>query len=113
MSAGWGIVPYGSGDWGSLNTIIPETGGVTTQHGWGTGVWNGSFGWGEPDLNTSPGVARGTIITPATGAVSIAGAAPAVALTRFVTPSTGSLSLAGVAPTVRRAFFITPAVYER
>jgi hypothetical protein len=30
VSAGYGLTPYGEGDWGSENTIVPGTGSVTT-----------------------------------------------------------------------------------
>ena len=31
MSVGYGIVPYGIGDWGSLYTVIPDTGAISSQ----------------------------------------------------------------------------------
>jgi hypothetical protein len=31
VSAGYGLTPFGEGDWGSENTIIPGTGSVTTS----------------------------------------------------------------------------------
>jgi hypothetical protein len=69
VAAGYGITPYGIGDWGSENTIIPDTGSVTTQHGWGIGAWNGDYGWGEATLNTAPIVQTG--IVPSGGTVLI------------------------------------------
>jgi hypothetical protein len=67
VSAGYGITPYGEGDWGSENTIIPGTGSVTTQHGWGIGAWNGNYGWGEADLNTAPTIERTNLFSPEQG----------------------------------------------
>jgi len=110
VSAGWGIVPYGAGDWGSENTITPDTGSITTLHGWGVGAWDGNYGWGEPDLNTAPTVDTGVI--PTGGAVLVGSAPVVVIVERVKTPGTAAVVIAGQIPEVRTDFFIQPAAND-
>jgi hypothetical protein len=110
VAAGYGITPYGIGDWGSENTIIPGTGSVTTQHGWGIGAWNGNYGWGEADLNTAPIVQTG--IVPSGGAVLIGSAPVVIVVERVKTPGTGVLGFVGNLPQLRVDFFATPAAND-
>jgi hypothetical protein len=110
VAAGYGLTPYGIGDWGSENTIIPDTGSVTTQHGWGIGAWNGDYGWGEATLNTAPIVQTG--IVPSGGTVLIGSAPVVIVVERVKTPGTGVLGFVGGLPQLRVDFFATPAAND-
>jgi hypothetical protein len=79
MSAGWGQSPWGIGDWGSLNTVIPGEGTVSLA-------------------GAAPSVIVDSLVTPAVGAVSLVGAAPTVIGENLVEPGTGALSVVGQAP---------------
>jgi hypothetical protein len=110
VAAGYGITPYGIGDWGSENTITPDTGSVATQHGWGVGAWNGDYGWGEGSVNTTPIVQTG--IVPSGGTVLIGSAPVVIVVERVKTPGTGVLGLVGGLPQLRVDFFATPAAND-
>jgi hypothetical protein len=74
MSAGWGQSPWGIGDWGSLNTVIPGEGTVSL-------------------VGAAPSVIVDSLVTPAVGAVSLVGAAPTVIGENLVEPGLEQLVL--------------------
>lgn len=59
MSAGWGVVPYGAGDWGSEGTVLPGAGSASLQ-------------------GQIPQLLSGTVIQPDAGSLTASGAAPTV-----------------------------------
>jgi hypothetical protein len=86
VSAGYGLTPYGEGDWGSENSFVPSAGLVSIQSE-------------APSVNTG--------IIPSGGAVLI-GSAPVVAvIERVKTPGAGAVGIVGAAPTAQFAFAIT------
>lgn len=91
MSVGYGLVPYGIGDWGSENTVIPDTGNLSIQ-------------------STAPVVDSGVI--PTGGAVLIGSAPSVVVVERVKTPGSGSLGLVGHAPSLLQDFRIVPAAND-
>ena len=86
MAAGYGLVPYGEGDWGSENSFVPGTGSLSIQSE-------------APNVNTG--------IIPSGGAVIVGSAPVVVIVERIKTPGSESLSLVGAAPTTQIAFSIT------
>jgi hypothetical protein len=62
MSAGWGQSPWGIGDWGSLNTVIPGEGTVITP-----------FVRALSLVGVAPSVVQSRVITPAQGQLTLVG----------------------------------------
>lgn len=86
MAAGYGLVPYGEGDWGSESSYVPGSGSLSAQSD-------------APSVNTG--------IIP-TGGAAIIGSAPVVAvIERVKTPGSGAVGIASEAPTSQLAFAIT------
>ena len=74
MALGWGVVPYGTGDWGSEGAIIPGAGSVAL-----TGQ--------APQLKTE------IFIKPDAGSLTATGAAPTLITGAVVGPGAGRLHL--------------------
>ncbi len=86
MAAGYGLTPYGEGDWGSESSFVPSGGSLSIQSE-------------APSVNTE--------IIPSGGAVLI-GSAPVVAvIERVKTPGAGAVGIVGAAPNAQFAFAIT------
>jgi hypothetical protein len=91
VAAGYGITPYGIGDWGSENTVIPDTNSLSIQ-------------------TTAPVVDSGVI--PTGGAVLVGSAPSVVIFERIKIPGSAVLGIVGHAPTVLQNFRITPAAND-
>ena len=91
MSAGWGIPPYGEGDFGGLNTVVPDGGAVSLA-------------------GIAPNLFSEFFITPPVGAIAVAGSQPVSA--SFVEVSTGTVSISGSAPQLLSEVFVTPATND-
>ena len=91
MAAGYGVTPYGEGDWGSENSFVPGVGTLSIQS--------------EPPIVQ-------TGIIPSGGAVLVGSAPVVIVVERVKTPDTAVVALAGQVPEVRTDFFIQPAAND-
>ena len=83
MAAGYGLVPYSEGDWGSESSFVPGSGSLSAQSD-------------APNVNTG--------IIP-TGGATIIGSAPVVAvIERVKTPDSAAVAIASEAPVAQLAF---------
>jgi hypothetical protein len=81
MALGWGVVPYGTGDWGSEGAIIPGAGSVALT-------------------GQAPELLSGTVIQPDAGSLTASGAAPTVITGVVVGPGAGAVAFTGAVPTL-------------
>jgi hypothetical protein len=86
VAAGYGITPYGIGDWGSENSFVPGVGALSIQ--------------------SQPPIVQ-TGIIPSGGAVLIGSAPVVIVIERVKTPGTGVLGFVGELPQLRIDFFAT------
>jgi hypothetical protein len=91
VAAGYGITPYGIGDWGSENSFVPGVGALSIQ--------------------SQPPIVQ-TGIIPSGGAVLIGSAPVVIVIERVKTPGTGVLGFVGELPQLRIDFFATPAAND-
>jgi hypothetical protein len=91
VAAGYGLTPYGIGDWGSENSFVPGVGTLSIQ--------------------SQPPIVQ-TGIIPSGGAVLIGSAPVVVVIERVKTPGTGVLGFVGELPQLRVDFFATPAAND-
>jgi hypothetical protein len=111
MSVGYGITPYGEGDWGGLNTIVPGVGAIAAA-GAAPTVDSGVIPTGAALLIGSAPVVvvTGINIEVPSGAAVIAGHAPEVRVDLFITPAANDAVIAGFAPIVEQSAVLTPLV---
>lgn len=91
MSVGFGLVPYGIGDWGSEGTVIPDTGSIGIQ-------------------STAPVVDSGVV--PTGGAVIVGSAPSVIVIGSAKIPGSGALGLVGHAPSLLQDYRIVPAAND-
>jgi hypothetical protein len=87
VSAGYGITPYGIGDWGSENSFVPGVGALSIQ--------------------SQPPIVQ-TGIIPSGGAVLIGSAPVVIVIERVKTPGTGVLGFVGELPQLSSGTTYTP-----
>jgi hypothetical protein len=83
VAAGYGLTPYGIGDWGSENSFVPGVGTLSIQ--------------------SQPPIVQ-TGIIPSGGAVLIGSAPVVIVIERVKTPGTGVLGFVGELPQLRLIF---------
>ncbi len=91
MAAGYGITPYGIGDWGSENSFVPGVGALSIQ--------------------SQPPIVQ-TGIIPSGSSVLIGSTPVVIVVERVKTPGTGVLGFVGELPQLRFDFFATPAAND-
>jgi hypothetical protein len=127
VAAGYGITPYGIGDWGSENSFVPGVGALSIQSQppiVQTGIipsggavligsapvvivviervktpGTGVLGFVGKLPLFLPQLSSGTTYTPGTGSINVQGHAPSLVREKVVTP-TGGAVLIGSAPVV-------------
>ncbi len=101
MAAGYGLTPYGIGDWGSENSFVPGTGAIGIT-GHAPIVDSGVIPTGATVIVGSAPVVVviEKVKTPGTATVNIVGQAPTVIEDIRRTPDTKDLDLVGFAPTI-------------
>jgi hypothetical protein len=109
MAAGWGIVPFGAGDWGSEGTVLPGAGSVALA-GQAPELLSGTVIQPDAGSLTASGAAptaiTGVVVGPGAGAVAFTGAVPTLLEGKVFIPGAGTLTLAG--QQVGVAFTVTP-----
>jgi hypothetical protein len=110
MALGWGVVPYGTGDWGSEGAIIPGAGSVAFT---GQAPQLKTEIFIQPDAGSltatgaAPTLITGAVVGPGAGAVAFTGAVPTLLEGKVFVPGAGTLTLTG--QQVGQALTVTPA----
>jgi hypothetical protein len=111
MSVGYGITPYGEGDWGGLNTIVPGVGAIAAA-GAAPVLNRDVIPAGGAKISGSEPVIVSTErrITPDTAVLVVAGQTPEVRIDLFITPAANDAVIAGFAPLIEQSAVLTPPV---